>query len=131
MGVNLLAMSKRRKFATEYVVDQNATQAAIRAGYSEHTAYSQGSRLLKNVEVREVIKTQQHIQAQRVDVQVDEIVDGLKTIAVDPSAPPAARVSAWKALGEYKGMFATGVREVPPQVLSLLELLRKQSDRST
>ena len=42
-------MTKRTKFAAEYVVDQNATQAAIRAGYSEHTAYSQGSRLLKVV----------------------------------------------------------------------------------
>lgn len=124
-------MTKRNIFAAEYAIDQNATQAAIRAGYSEQTAYSQGSRLLKNVEVQEVIKTQQRTQAQRVDVQVDEIVTGLKMIAADPSAPPAARVSAWKALGEYKGMFTTGVREVPPQVLSLLERLRRQSDGST
>ena len=119
-------MTKRTKFATEYVVDQNATQAAIRAGYSVHTAYSQGSRLLKDVEVRTEIDKQRVHHAERVDVQVDEIVDGLKTIAVDPSAPPAARVSAWKALGEYKGMFASGVRDVPPQVISLLETLRRQ-----
>jgi phage terminase small subunit len=118
-------------FAAEYVVDQNATQAAIRAGYSEHTAYSQGSRLLKSVEVRTEIDKQRVHHAERVDVQVDEIVNGLKTIAVDPSAPSAARVSAWKALGEYKGMFATGVRDVPPQVLFLLERLRRQSDGAT
>ncbi len=124
-------MTKRTKFAAEYVVDQNATQAAIRAGYSKQTAYSQGSRLLKDVEVRTEIDKQRVHHADRVDVQVDEIVDGLKTIAVDPSAPPAARVSAWKALGEYKGMFATGVRDVPPQVLSLLERLRRQSDGAT
>ena len=47
---------KQRKFAEEYVVDTNATQAAIRAGYSEKTAYSQGQRLLKNVEVQTRIK---------------------------------------------------------------------------
>jgi hypothetical protein len=57
---------------------------------------------------------------------VDEIVEGLKGIALDPSAPAAARVAAWKALGEYKGMFASGAREVPTQVLSLLETLRRQ-----
>ena len=39
-------------FVDEYLVDLNATQAAIRAGYSEKTAYSIGQRLLKNVEVQ-------------------------------------------------------------------------------
>src|SRR5690606_24873160 len=42
---------KQAAFAREYLVDLNATQAAIRAGYSEKTAYSQGQRLLKNAEV--------------------------------------------------------------------------------
>jgi len=43
------------RFASEYPKDRNATQAAIRAGYSPKTAYSQGQRLLKNVEVLRVI----------------------------------------------------------------------------
>ncbi len=46
---------KQRKFCEEYSIDLNATQAAIRAGYSEKTAYSIGSRLLKNVEVQKYI----------------------------------------------------------------------------
>jgi phage terminase small subunit len=98
--------SKQKKeiFAEEYAVDSNATQAAIRAGYSKRTAYSQGSRLLRDPGVRAGINTEQERHAQRVDVQVDEIVAGLKTIAKDCLAPAAARVSAWKALGEYKGM---------------------------
>lgn len=48
--------SKMEKFCQEYVVDLNATQAAIRSGYSEKTAYSHGSRLLNNVEVKTRIK---------------------------------------------------------------------------
>lgn len=43
-------------FCEEYLVDFNATQAAIRAGYSKKTAYSQGQRLLKNVEIQAYIK---------------------------------------------------------------------------
>lgn len=43
---------KQKNFAQEYIKDKNATQAAIRAGYSEKTAYSIGQRLLKNVEIK-------------------------------------------------------------------------------
>ena len=47
---------KQRLFFKEYIVDSNATQAAIRAGYSKKTAYSQGQRLLKNVEGQNYMK---------------------------------------------------------------------------
>ena len=47
---------KQELFARQFLVDLNATQAAIRAGYSKKTAYSQGSRLLKNVEVEQFIR---------------------------------------------------------------------------
>ncbi len=43
---------KQERFCREYVVDLNATQAAMRAGYSKKTAYSAGQRLLKNVEIQ-------------------------------------------------------------------------------
>lgn len=58
---------KQRKFVNEYLVDLNATQAAIRAGYSEKTAYSQGQRLLKNVEIQE------HLQKRQADLQNDAV----------------------------------------------------------
>lgn len=48
---------KQKLFAEYYIVENfNATQAAIRAGYSKKTAYSQGSRMLKNVEVNDYIE---------------------------------------------------------------------------
>ena len=46
---------KQKNFAQEYIKDKNATQAAIRAGYSEKTAYSIGQRLLKNVDIKNYI----------------------------------------------------------------------------
>ena len=47
--------AKQKRFCDEYLIDLNATQAAIRSGYSEKTAYSQGQRMLKNVEVKAYI----------------------------------------------------------------------------
>lgn len=46
---------KELKFAEEWLKTTNATQSAIKAGYSERTAYSAGSRLLKKVDVRQYI----------------------------------------------------------------------------
>lgn len=46
----------KRRFVAEFVKDGNATQAAIRAGYSEATAGQQGSRLLKDVRIKQAIE---------------------------------------------------------------------------
>ena len=48
---------QQERFAIEYATSGNATQSAKNAGYSEATAYSQGQRLLKNVEVAEKINS--------------------------------------------------------------------------
>lgn len=50
---------KQQRFVAEYLTDMNATQAATRAGCSEKTAYSQGQRMLKNVEVAAAIAERQ------------------------------------------------------------------------
>lgn len=47
--------AKQAAFCSEYLIDFNATQATIRAGYSERTAEGQGSRLLSNAKVQEKI----------------------------------------------------------------------------
>lgn len=47
---------RQEKFCVEYLIDLNATQAAIRAGYSKRTAEALASRLLRNVNIRGRIK---------------------------------------------------------------------------
>ncbi|MBQ3834633.1 MAG: terminase small subunit [Elusimicrobia bacterium] len=49
---------KQKKFADEYLIDCNATQAAIRAGYSPKTAKQVGQRLLTNVDLSTYIEQQ-------------------------------------------------------------------------
>lgn len=55
MGLN----PKQQRFCEEYLISLNATQAAVKAGYSEKTAGSQGSRLLKDISIREYIRGRQ------------------------------------------------------------------------
>lgn len=47
---------KQKRFADEYIISGNATQSAIKVGYSLKTARSQGNRLLTNVNIAEYIK---------------------------------------------------------------------------
>lgn len=49
---------KQKRFCDEYLIDCNATQAAIRAGYSPKTANEQGSRLLANISIKAYIDEQ-------------------------------------------------------------------------
>ena len=46
---------KRRQFVVEYLKDSNATQAAIRAGFSKKTAGAAGARLLKDVRIQQLL----------------------------------------------------------------------------
>ena len=65
MKANGILTAKQARFCDEYLIDLNATQAAKRAGYSEHTAYSQGQRLLKVVEIASRIEELQSEAAER------------------------------------------------------------------
>lgn len=65
---------KQQLFVHEYLVDMNATQAAIRAGFSKKTAYSQGSRLLKNVEVQKALDEAWREKIRRADITADDVL---------------------------------------------------------
>lgn len=71
---------KQEAFVREYLIDLNATQAAIRAGYSEKTAYSQGQRLLKNVEIAQALETAMAARSQRTEVTADRVLAELAKI---------------------------------------------------
>ncbi|WP_410009793.1 terminase small subunit [Pantoea agglomerans] len=67
--------SQQHLFIAEYLKDSNATQAAIRAGYSERTAYSIGQRLLKKVEIAQAIAQQQKASIVRTLGSADEVLE--------------------------------------------------------
>lgn len=65
---------KHEAFVKEYLVDLNATQAAIRAGYSADTAKQQGSRLLTNIDVQGAIAAAMAARAQRTQITADMVL---------------------------------------------------------
>lgn len=72
---------KQKLFCDEYIIDLNATQAAIRAGYSEKTAYSQGQRLLKDVEIQRYIQERKADRMERTEVTQDFVLRELLAMA--------------------------------------------------
>ena len=77
-----MAMTKKQKrFVEEYLIDLNATQAAIRAGYSPITANEQGSRLLVNVSIQIAIAKAMADRSRRTGINQDRVVLELAKIA--------------------------------------------------
>jgi len=102
---------KQARFVEEYLIDLNATSAAIKAGYSEKTAYSIGQRLLKNVDIAEAIQAAQAKLSEACQVSQKMVIEGLLSEAKlsGEGSSHSARVSAWAHLGKHLGMFVEKV----------------------
>ena len=99
--------AKQERFVQEYLVDLNATQAAIRAGYSEKSAYQTAFETLKKPEIQDAIAAAQKARAERTEVTQDDVIRGLLNEAefTGDGASHSARVTAWAHLGKHLGMF--------------------------
>ena len=126
---------KQKKFADEYLVCSNATESAIKAGYSEKTAYSIGQRLLKKVEVKSYIDERLKILESEKIAQADEVMkyltkvlrgqeteetivvegqgDGIsKARKIEKEISPKDRLKAAELLGKRYGLFTDKVEQV-------------------
>ena len=72
---------KQQRFVEEYLVDLNATQAAIRAGYSEKTARVTGGENLLKPAVAAAITEQRNALAERTGLSAEYVVNGLQEVA--------------------------------------------------
>ncbi len=95
---------RQARFVEEYLIDLNATQAAIRAGYSEATANREGSRLLSNADIAAIIATAMTKRSEKTDITAERVLREIAAMAfydpgdlmIDTEAgeddPPAAVV---------------------------------------
>ena len=68
---------RQQRFVQEYLIDLNATQAAIRAGYSARTANEQGARLLAKVSVAAAVQAEMDKRAKRTEITADRVLKEL------------------------------------------------------
>lgn len=71
---------KQKRFTEEYLIDLNATKAAQRAGYSQKTAYSIGSELLKKPEIQEFIARAKEKRSERTEITADRVLQEMAKI---------------------------------------------------
>ena len=73
--------AKQERFVQEYLIDLNATQAAIRAGYSPKTAQEQSARLLSKVMIQTAISKAQAERSRRTGINQDRVIRELAKVA--------------------------------------------------
>jgi len=103
---------KEKRFCEEYVVDLNATQAAIRAKYSEGTAYSIASEKLKKLRIQKYVRLLMEQRRLRTQVTADRVLEDLARIAfVEEGVKTGDKLKALGMLAKHVGLFDKQIRK--------------------
>lgn len=95
-----------KRFCEEYLVDLNATQAAIRAGYKPSAAHVQGCRLMKREDVKAEIARRKAEMGERALVSAEEVLREVMRIAFsEGNEATRDRLKALDMLMRHLGMF--------------------------
>ena len=118
---------KQKRFIEEYLVDLNATQAAIRAGYSEKTAYSIGEENLKKPEIKRAIEDAQLKRSSRIQITQDDVIRMLVENIEKSSGTKQVVITQTRKSedGEFVGDDVAQFVYEPSSVNKALELLGK------
>ncbi|WP_435310654.1 terminase small subunit [Primorskyibacter sedentarius] len=102
---------KQEIFAREYLVDLNATQAAIRAGYSPKCAESRGSKLMAIPAVAEYVSKLMHKRTSKLDLTADRVLQEIARIAftdvskLGDAVKASDKLKALELAGRYLKLF--------------------------
>ena len=98
---------KQQRFVEEYLVDLNATQAAIRAGYSETTARQQGCENLTKPNIQDAIAEAMQERSERTELSQDWVLSELQNVraAAMKAGNLAAANKSLELLGRHLRMF--------------------------
>lgn len=72
--------AKQQRFVDEYLIDLNATQAAIRAGYSKKTAAVIGAQNLIKLNIQKAIQEAQNRRSERTEITQEYVLDNIKKV---------------------------------------------------
>lgn len=104
--------TKQERFVEEYLVDLNATQAAIRAGYSSKTAEQMGYQLLQKTSVQKALREAIDERSKRTGITQEKVIEEIGKIAFakahdysDADLKYSNKLKALELLGKHLGMF--------------------------
>ena len=101
--------AKQKRFCDEYVIDCNATQAAIRAGYSKRTAQVIGAENLTKPIIKEYLdKHAKKIENDAI-MKAVEVLETLTSIAREKDAPYKDRIKCTELMGKRYNLFVDRV----------------------
>lgn len=100
---------KQSAFVAEYLIDLNATQAAIRAGYSARAAKVQGHRMLTNANVSLAIEKAKASRAERTGIDADWVLHRLHDEATADIADIYDDAGNLKPIKEWPKVWRTGL----------------------
>ena len=80
VATTITLTAKQERFVDEYLVDLNATQAAIRAGYLAKSAHVEGSRLLTNAKVGAAIAAAKRERSEATQIDAEYVLRKLHQI---------------------------------------------------
>lgn len=125
-GVGKLT-DKQKRFIEEYLIDLNATQAAIRAGYSEDTAKEMGYENLTKPHIQEAIQQAKNQRSERTQITQDDVLNGLlEVIAMSTGKKVVVETDVAKnESGELVGFDIAKTKFEPAAANKALELLGK------
>ncbi len=96
---------KQARFVEEYLVDLNATQAAVRAGYSEKTAGQVGFENLKKPEIQDAISAAMKTRAEEAQIDAAEVLQFWAEVMRDSKASRKDRLNASEKVAKHLGMY--------------------------
>ena len=119
---------KQDLFVHEYMIDLNATQAAIRAGYSKKTAYSIGNENLSKPEIKSAIDAKKAEKARKIDITVDSVLNDI--IRIGDKAEQSDRyndaLKARELLGKHLKMFTDKVETTGDLTINVVQFSNQE-----
>ena len=125
--------NKQKRFCEEYLVDLNATQAAIRAGYSTNTAGAIGTENLQKPKIRAYIDKALAERSKRTGINADRVIQELARIALvnppDVIDAADATVKDGASRDDTAAILSVKVKKIPTQDGEIVEREIKMADK--